>query len=71
LRHPISESTSGWYLWSGEYSDADDFFKPICVKHLIGKHEWVIKYLGLNQGWRFLIAPDYEDVWEDTSLLRV
>jgi hypothetical protein len=28
------------------------------------------KYLGLALGWRFLIAPEYEDVWYDTNLLK-
>jgi hypothetical protein len=27
------------------------------------------KYLGLAPGWRFLIAPGYEDVWFDEILL--
>jgi hypothetical protein len=25
-------------------------------------------YLSLPPGWRFLIAPGHEDVWEDQSL---
>jgi hypothetical protein len=28
-------------------------------------------YLALPPGWRFLIAPDYEDVWFDESLLHI
>jgi len=72
LRHPIEGSTTGWYIWAGEkFSEAEDFFVPLCVEHL---NEWcpeIIKYLGLAPGWRFLIAPGYEDVWEDVSLLNV
>jgi hypothetical protein len=72
LRHPIQGSTTGWYIWAGEeFSEAPDFFVPLCVEHL---NEWcpeIIKYLGLAPGWRFLIAPGYEDVWEDVSLLNI
>ena len=30
----------------------------------------VMPYLGLPEGWRFLITEDYEDVWEDLELLN-
>jgi hypothetical protein len=36
--------------------------------------EWaplILKYLGLPPGSRFLITDDYEDVWEDKSLLNI
>ena len=42
---------------------------PIHTLHL---YEWkpeIIKYLGLPPGWRFLIAPGYEDVWFDPNLV--
>jgi hypothetical protein len=70
LRHPPTESTTGWFIWAGEdFSTAPDFFVPLHAKHL---EEWcpaVLKYLGLPPGWRFLIADGYEDVWYDDSLL--
>jgi hypothetical protein len=72
LRHPPEGDTTGWYIWAGEdFSDDPDFFVPLHVKHL---DEWcpeIVKYLGLPPGWRFLIANDYEDVWEDPSLLDI
>jgi len=72
MRHPIEGDTSGWYIWAGEqFSEDPDFFVPLHIEHL---NEWcpqIIKYLGLAPGWRFLIAPGYEDVWQDTSLLQV
>ncbi|MFI5125048.1 MAG: hypothetical protein ACHQDF_06975 [Chitinophagales bacterium] len=65
-------STTGWYLWSGEeFSEDPNFFVPLHVEHL---KEWcpeIIKYLRLAPGWRFLIAPNYEDVWEDLTLLEI
>lgn len=61
--------TTGWYLWAGEMmSDAPDFFVPLHVSHL---EEWcpdVLPYLELPPGWRFLIAPDHEDVWFDPDV---
>lgn len=73
LRHPIQGDTAGWYVWAGEYSDADDFFQPIHVVHL---EEWcplIFPYLGLPAGSRVLIAENgnYVDVWEDNSLLNI
>jgi len=31
----------------------------------------VLDYLALPPGWRFLIAPDYKDVWFDENLLKL
>lgn len=72
LRHPIEGDTTGWYIWAGEkFSDDPNFFVPIHVEHLEEWCPYIIKYLGLAPGWRFLIAPGYEDVWEDSSLLKI
>ncbi|QKJ30364.1 hypothetical protein HQ865_11540 [Mucilaginibacter mali] len=71
LRHPIERDTTGWYIWAGEYSEDPEFFVSLHVIHL---NEWcpeVAKFLGLSPGWRFLSAPNYEDVWEDLSLLDI
>lgn len=70
LRHPLEGDTTGWYIWAGEeFSNDADFFKPMHVEHFYSLYPHVAKYLGLAPGWRFLIADDYEDVWEDVSLL--
>lgn len=69
LRHPMEGDSSGWYIWAGEYSDAPDFFQPLHVDHLDKWNPIIEKYLGLAPGWRFLITPDYEDVWQDLSLI--
>ena len=73
LRHPSSETTSGWYLWTGELSESVDFFKPIHTNHLLEIRPELAKYMGLPPGWRFLIEPSssYEDVWQDQSLLDI
>ena len=72
LRHPVTGSTNGWYLWAGEeLSEDPDFFAPMHMWHLEAIRPEIIPYLGLAPGWRFLIAPDYEDVWYDRTLLIV
>lgn len=71
LRHKTEKGKICWYIWSGEYSDADDYFKPICAGHLLQRNPKIIKYLGLNDGFRFLITESgYEDVWFDEKLLE-
>lgn len=71
LRHPIKDETTGWYIWAGEFSDDPNFFLPIHVKHLVEMCPHVIKYLALPPGWRFLVADQYEDVWEDRDQLKI
>jgi hypothetical protein len=72
LRHPPEGETTGWYIWAGDaIGSDDDFFEPVHVEHLPEICPAVLPYLGLAPGWRFLIAPGYEDVWFDASLLDV
>lgn len=69
LRVKPEGDTSGWYLWAGEELSQDpDFFVPLHAAHLA---EWcpaALPYLALPPGWRFLVAPGYEDVWFDAGL---
>jgi len=69
LRHISEAGTTGWYIWGGEYSDADNFFKPYHVHHIQEILPVIEKYLGLSPGWRFLTDGKYEDVWFDMDLL--
>ena len=72
LRHPQDDDMCGWFLWAGEeFSDADDFFKPMHVFHLFDRSPELLKYLALPAGWRFLVAGEYEDVWFDAKLLDI
>ena len=64
--------TSGWYIWGREeFSENPDFFVPLHIEHLSEWYPHIIKFLGLAPGWRFLTAPDHEDVWEDKTLLQI
>lgn len=69
MRIQPTPGVSGWYIWAGEYSQADDFFVPLHVGHLADWRPEVVPYLGLSPGWRFLLAPGHEDVWFDPHLL--
>ncbi len=61
-----------WFVWQGEYSEEEDFFKPIHAKHLLNLCPPLINYLGLPPGWRFLFdTNNYEDVWYDEKLLTM
>jgi hypothetical protein len=68
---PPEDDTSGWYIWAGTTMSEDpDFFLPLHASHLV---EWcpaATRFLGLPPGWRFLAAGEYEDAWEDPSVLE-
>lgn len=71
LRHAPEHGTCGWYIWGGEeLLDDPDFFQPLHVHHLAEQCPAVLRYLALPPGYRFLIAPGHEDVWEDRTLLE-
>lgn len=70
LRVKEEAGTCGWYIWAGDWSDAPDFFVPLHGLHLDNWSEIVMPYLGLPEGWRFLLAENYEDVWQDSELLN-
>lgn len=70
LRHPGEVDTTGWSIRAGEELSTDhDFFVPVCVSHLGDGCPDVIRFLGLPAAFRFLVAGEHEDVWEDRSLL--
>ena len=72
LRHRTKKGEVCWFIWSGEYSEDDNFFQPICAEHLLQRKPKLIDYLGLDEGFRFLITENgYEDVWFDENLLEI
>jgi hypothetical protein len=72
LRHQPEGDTTGWYIWAGEASDAEEFFQPFHAVHLLNWEPDLYRFLGLAPGWRFLLVPEegYEDVWFDETLLH-
>lgn len=72
LRHPIENNSTGWYIWTKDYSSDPDFFKPTHIVHLLDIKPQLLKYLGLPPGYRFLIDDKgYEDIWYDETLLLI
>lgn len=71
LRSPATADTTGWYIWCGEYSEANDFFRPIHTEHLNKLLPEVVAFLGLPAGYRFMLNHDLRDVWFDPSLLNL
>ena len=71
LRLRPDRQTTGWFIWTGDFSEACDFFQPMCAEHLLQKRPEIIKYLGLDVGFRFLAdKKGYEDVWYDEKLQK-
>lgn len=60
-----ADGLSTWYIWSGEYSDSNDFFRSIHYEHVAEHRPEALAYLALPAGWRFLLAEGFEDVWFD------
>lgn len=70
LRLKEEGDTTGWYIWGGEYSDADDFYQPLCAEHLHKHCPQIIKYLALAPGYRLIIDnKGYKDVWFDAEII--
>jgi hypothetical protein len=67
VRLPPTETTCGWYLYAGEeWSDAADFYQPLCVEHLMKYCEAALPFLGLPPGWRFMTdGQGFVDVWSE------
>jgi hypothetical protein len=72
LRHPPEHGTCGWYIWGGSELPRDpEFFQALHVEHLNEYCAQRLPFLALAPGWRVLLAPGYEDVWYDETLLDV
>ena len=67
VRLPPTETTCGWYLHAGEeWSDAADFYQPLCVEHVAQHCELALPFLGLPPGWHFMTdGLGFVDVWFD------
>ena len=70
FRHQPEVGTTGWFVYAGEELSTDpDYFSPLHISHVQDWCPEIEPYLALPPGWRFLLAPGYEDVWFDESLL--
>lgn len=58
-----------WFIHCGEFSEQVDFYQPIHWQHLAEMLPEVLPYLGLSQGFRFIIDHQgYEDVWFEPTI---
>ena len=71
LRHPPHGNMVGWYIWGGQYSSDPDFFQVLHVSHLPQEFPYVMEFLGLAPGFRFLTDGNTVDVWFDEQLLTL
>ena len=70
LRLPLTNGTTGWYIWGGEYSADVDFYKASHTYHLETTAPELFKFLALPPGYRILLADRHEEVWFDPTLLE-
>lgn len=70
VRHNQENGTCGWYIYGGKFSESPDFYQPLHAAHLAEYCPQIIPYLALAPGWKVILAPDYEDVWFDESVLQ-
>jgi hypothetical protein len=70
MRYHPEGSGSGWFWWTGEWSDDEDFFQPVHGFHLVDTCPVVAEYLDAPPGTRVLLFRDYADVWTDEALLE-
>ncbi|MDI9871910.1 immunity protein Imm33 domain-containing protein [Flectobacillus roseus] len=69
LRRLAEKGSTGWLIWTGEFSEADNLFQPICAEHLLQQRPEIIKYLGLDVGFRFLSNSKADEyIWYDEKL---
>ena len=62
-------STTGWVFWTGEPSDDPAKFAPCHVEHLVEKCPELAEHLDRPPGTRLVVAPGYQGIWFDETLL--
>lgn len=68
VRIAPTEGMCGWYIHAGEWSDAADFYQPLCVEHLDEHCAFALPFLCLPPGWRFMTdGKGFIDAWEDAE----
>jgi hypothetical protein len=70
IRKPPAHGTNGWYIWAGEWSNAPDFYQPVCIEHAADYFANAVPFLALPPGWAFITDGDYIDVWYDPKYLE-
>ena len=70
MREKPWDDMCGWVLWVGDALPVtEDEWETLHVSHAGDWFPGIDPYLALPTGWRFVLAPGYEDVWFDSELL--
>lgn len=65
VRYPSPSHMSGWWLTTDEYDGNVETLKTVHFQHIIEKRPEIAIYMGLKNGYRFLLGSKNESVWFD------
>jgi hypothetical protein len=65
VRFAPGEGSCGWYIWSGDESACPEFFLSVEASLLVQWAPITLPFLGLPDGWRFILTHDDVEVWEE------
>ncbi|WP_306352561.1 hypothetical protein [Flavobacterium sp. '19STA2R22 D10 B1'] len=68
IRYESPKHMSGWWITTDLYNDDINSLKQIELPELNSKRPDLIQYLALDNGYRFFIDRDIEDVWLDETI---
>ncbi|PKW29036.1 immunity protein Imm33 domain-containing protein [Flavobacterium lindanitolerans] len=69
VRYEAPEHMSGWYLTTDLYNDDINSLKQIRLPDLARRRPELIKYLALDNGFRFFVDSKNDEVWFDEEVL--
>ncbi|WP_277014975.1 immunity protein Imm33 domain-containing protein [Flavobacterium lindanitolerans] len=69
VRYEAPEHMSGWYLTTDLYNDDINSLKQIRLPDLARRRPELIKYLALDNGFRFFADSKNDEVWFDEEVL--
>lgn len=65
-RVDADENGVEWYVYCGEFSNAEDFYEPVAIDCLPEDLPAIIPFLALESGFNFIVDDKgYEDVWKN------
>ncbi|WP_425413063.1 immunity protein Imm33 domain-containing protein [Micromonospora citrea] len=72
LRHPTAGNGNGWFVWRGPAIPQEDDNFCTLARRAPGRTRpgaWAVSRP--SPGWGVVLAPGYEDVWYDETLLNI
>lgn len=68
VRYPSPNHMSGWWHTTDDYDGNIDSIKTVHFSHIIEKRPELAIYMGLPNGYRFLLGNKEESVWFDEKV---